>query len=447
MPPARGGPGPTRRTRSAGRLVLVGEAGLAVETTSGRAPATTRRGRLAPSSRPSSDEQLRGERPSARGPVAEGGQEGGSRARERAEDGGPRPAVRAVAGGDPCQGAAPGDARSGCRRPERPRAIAAWNRTRASASSAQRQHVGEQPARSRRRAGARPAAGRSRGPGPTEWRQGDAQAGRRSGRRARRAGAARGRPSRRDDRGSAASARSGPTAAGSRRSSRSRWAVSRRQPSGSRRSSQSLRSTSPARSTVRSRRSSSGLERRRGRPARSGPSSCRPRSRCACGSRRGGSRGARSSCGTCRRRRGRRRARGRGRRGGTSCRCSPGTRPRRAPDGPRRWPRRGSSRSKWTRLPVGSHEKAPPRYGVGQAGAPEDGHAAGGGERAGVRVGGRDVPADREEPGRGAVALQAARRPSRPGSPGRSRRTPGAGSAAGPSRRSRRAGPAPGCSR
>ena len=114
---------------------------------------------------------------------------------------------------------------------------------------------------------------------------------------------------------------SGSTAAGSRRSSRSRWAVSRHQPSGLRSDVAEPRGRwPPARSTWRSRRRSSRPERRRGRPARSGPSSCRPRSRSACGSRRGGSRGARSSCGTCRRRKGRRRGRGRGRRGGTSCR-------------------------------------------------------------------------------------------------------------------------------
>ena len=247
---------------------------------------------------------------------------------------------------------------------------------------------------------------------------------------------------------SAAIDRSGPMAAGSCRFSSSRWAVSRHQPSRSRRHVAELAKRTCGRDHVwRRRLQLVAAERRRERPARSAPSSCRSRSPSACGPLRAGSRGARSSCGTCRRRKGRRRALGRGRPGGTSCRDSPGIRPPREPDGPRtshpaaRADRSGRGcRSGRTRRPRRDTPRAGPmpRNTV---------TAACRGERARVRVGGRDVPADREQPRRRAVALERLGDESPPGSPGPSPRTPGADSAAGSSRRSQHAEPARGCSR
>ena len=65
-----------------------------------------------------------------------------------------------------------------------------------------------------------------------------------------------------------------------------------------------------------------------------------------------------------------------------------------------------SSRSKWTRLPVGSHEKARAAIFVGKPRPPVNRHAAGRRKRARVRIGRRDVGADRIQPGAGAVSLE-----------------------------------------
>ena len=228
-----------------------------------------------------------------------------SRPRERAEHRRARPAVRAVAGGDPsqCLGrrGRPGSPCAG----EPPSAIAAWNRTRGV-------RIVRQPAAPRRATRGRYCNRRldepqgiladpRRGVDQRAVKQVVGQAVQRleqpqglDDRGRRRGGVGGDRPQRFDeppDRPSPAAA-GGPCRGASRRDrgaprrARRRWRPPDRRGGGA---------------------SGPRPWRRRGRPARSAPSSCRPRSRCACGSRRAGSRGARSSCGTCRRRRGRRR--------------------------------------------------------------------------------------------------------------------------------------------